>query len=481
MEYTEIFAKLIEDLKQKHALDISNVINAFNLAERLHHGQFRKSGEPYILHPVSVAYILEKLDFDCNVITAGLLHDVVEDCGCTVDEIAEKFNTTVAQIVDAVTKIELDFETKSQDFSDAVEEIKTYQKLIAIGKENMFAFYIKFADRLHNLSTIGCFKKYKKQEKVKETEKWLMPFLKLLRAYEFYTKISNECFKIQNEEDFNQYKRIYNNYFSANERKIRFIKEFLNVEFSKFFTKQKLNNELNKIIVDNCTELEVYESVKKVTDIEDVNDIKRSFLNNLALTKIYLVFKSSKHNKDLNDLLLNFLFDKKFNNYLKVIGYGIDEFTSKTYIIVEDDSRIKYKLFVFNQKTFMEFRNGTTEGVDISYVDTESTTEVVSNYIKIFTKDGNVVYMPENSTVLDFAFKIHQDFGFACNFAYLNDSPVKSPIYTKLSEGDKVELVIQKNEKTGHTENIAQLRWIMYAKTETAQKYLVKYFENLYE
>lgn len=481
MEYTEIFANLIDDLKQKHALDITNVINAYNLAEKLHDGQFRKSGEPYILHPVSVAYILEKLDFDCNVITAGLLHDVVEDCGYTVEEVAETFNSTVAQIVDAVTKIELDFETKSQDFSDAVEEIKTYQKLISIGKENMFAFYIKFADRLHNLRTIGCFKKYKKQEKVKETEKWLMPFLKLLRAYDFYIKISNECFKIQNEDDFNQFKRIYDNYFSANEVKNKEIKDFLNIGLSKFFTKQKITNELNKIIVEKCTELEVYDNVKQVLDIEDINDVKRSFLNNLPLTKIYLVFKSSKHNTNLNDLTLQFLFDKKFNTILKVIGYGIDEFTSKPFFILEDESRIKYKLFVFNSKSFMEFRNGTTEGVDISFVDTEVTTEVVSNYIKIYTKDGNVIYMPENSTVLDFAFKIHQDFGFACKFAYLNDSPVKSPIYTKLSEGDKVELVIQKNIETGHTENIAQLRWIMYAKTETAQKYLVKYFENKYE
>lgn len=481
MEYTEIFANLIEDLKQKHAIDISNVINAFNLAEKMHKGQFRKSGDPYILHPVSVAYILEKLDFDTNVISAGLLHDVVEDCGCTVGEIAENFNTTIAQIVDAVTKIELDFEDKEGEFSETEEEIKTYQKLISIGKENMFAFYIKFADRLHNLSTIGCFKKYKKQEKVKETEKWLIPFLKLLRAYDFYTKISNECFKIQNEEEFSGFKELYDNYFSANKNNHKVLKEFFNVNISKFFTKRKSTNELSKIVIENCTELECYNEVKQVVDIKTVGEIKRSYLNNFPLTKIYLIFKSSKHTKDLNDLMLQFLFDKKYNNHLKIVNYGIDEFTSKAYFVVEDESRIKYKLFVFNTNSFMEFRNGTTEGVDISYVDEESTTEVVSNYIKIYTKDGNVVYMPENSTVLDFAFKIHQDFGFACKFAYLNGAPIKSPVYTKLSEGDRVELVIQKNAETGLTESIAQLRWIMYAKTETAQKYLIKHFENLYE
>ena len=87
--------------------------------------------------------------------------------------------------------------------------------------------------------------------------------------------------------------------------------------------------------------------------------------------------------------------------------------------------------------------------------------------------------MPEGSTVLDFAFRIHNDFGFACKGAYLNSAPTLSPINTVLSEGDKVLLEIDRDEKTGLCNNISQIRWIMYAKTERAQKHLVRHFESL--
>ena len=104
-DYKEIFNKLIADMKLKKSLGIEKVEKAFQYAEKLHTGQKRKSGEDYILHPVEVALTLEQHDFDSNVISAGLLHDVVEDCGCTVEEIKHEFNTEVANIVDAVSAI----------------------------------------------------------------------------------------------------------------------------------------------------------------------------------------------------------------------------------------------------------------------------------------------------------------------------------------------------------------------------------------
>lgn len=86
--------------------------------------------------------------------------------------------------------------------------------------------------------------------------------------------------------------------------------------------------------------------------------------------------------------------------------------------------------------------------------------------------------MPEGSTVLDFAFKIHRDFGFSVKYAFLNDSPSKSPIYTRLAEGDQINLEIAKSED-GLVKNIAELRWITYCKTDSAQKALIRYFEKL--
>ena len=139
MNYLKTYNKIIEHLNAKQAVAISNVEKAFEVACKLHDGQFRKGGEPYIAHPVEVAAILEKMDFDTNVICAGLLHDTVEDCAYTVEDIEKNFNPTIAKIVDAVTAIEGNLDgIKEKDFAKLLDEVKTYQKLIQYGKENLF-------------------------------------------------------------------------------------------------------------------------------------------------------------------------------------------------------------------------------------------------------------------------------------------------------------------------------------------------------
>ena len=173
-DYKQIFSNMLEDLKKKNSIDIANVVKAFHFAEEKHSGQFRKDGTPYIIHPVEVAKILEERDFNTDVICGALLHDTVEDCNVTIDELKSTFNHQIAQIVDAVTAIRKEnflpdsnnIFTDTKDFLKQAVEDSTYQKLISIGKNNKFGFYIKFADRLNNLSTIACFPKYKKEAKI---------------------------------------------------------------------------------------------------------------------------------------------------------------------------------------------------------------------------------------------------------------------------------------------------------------------------
>ena len=219
INFEDEYAKIVENLKQKNSADISNVIKAYNFAYDKHKDQRRKSGEPYILHPVQVAGILEKLDFNTDVICAALLHDTVEDCGVTVEEIETLFNKQIAQIVDAVTAIESDtfnpdtenIFSNTDDFLKQALEDQTYQKLISIGKNNIFGFYIKFADRLNNLQTIGVFPKYKKEAKITETRKWIIPLAKILKTKFFYENLNNECFLISTEDENEKYLYTYSN------------------------------------------------------------------------------------------------------------------------------------------------------------------------------------------------------------------------------------------------------------------------------
>jgi hypothetical protein len=154
------------------------VKKAYAVARELHKDQRRKDGKMYILHPLEVALILAKLNFDEKVVSSAILHDVVEDCGYTIEEVTREFGKTVAEMVDCVSAID---ETKyifdaeeifeDRNFEKASIEEQSFKKLIAIGKKNPLGFCIKFADRLHNLRTIQCFPMGKQLEKVKEALK----------------------------------------------------------------------------------------------------------------------------------------------------------------------------------------------------------------------------------------------------------------------------------------------------------------------
>ena len=198
LTYKQIYEKMLEDMKQKKTRGMESVKRAFELAEKLHAGQKRKDGQPYVVHVVSVAYILESLNFDSDTICAALLHDVIEDCGATVEELKLEFGSVVAGIVDAVSAITPEDYIFDDDLFDdennlkASVENKTFEKLLSMGMRNRLAFIIKLADRLHNLSTLGPFNYAKQLEKVKETERWILPIAKLIKSSYFYNNIKNE-------------------------------------------------------------------------------------------------------------------------------------------------------------------------------------------------------------------------------------------------------------------------------------------------
>ena len=163
----QIIDERFEQVKKTLQLNnntINLAIKAYNLAKFLHRDQRRKDGSFYISHPVEVALILAQLGFDENVVSAAILHDVVEDCEYKLEDIKTEFNNGVAEMVDCVSAID---ETKyvfdkndiyeDVNFEKASLEEQSFKKLIEIGKKNPLGFCIKFADRLHNLRTISCF------------------------------------------------------------------------------------------------------------------------------------------------------------------------------------------------------------------------------------------------------------------------------------------------------------------------------------
>ena len=481
--YQEIYEEIVDNLKQKNSADIINVVKAFEFAKEKHKTQFRKSGEPYIVHPVEVAKILENLDFNTDVISAAILHDTVEDCGVTTNDIEEMFNKQIAQIVDAVTAITDDnfkpdtenIFSDTQDFLKFAVEDKTYQKLISIGKSNKFGFYIKFADRLNNLQTIGCFPRYKKEAKITETKKWILPLAKLLKSKYFYDNLENECFKITTEEENVNFLKYYQRNIKNLTNYIQELSSFLNNETITFLSTEKTNLSLNKVIIKPKTELEVFNLISKRFEINKISNVKESNFISVPTMNIYVVLNETLSNQNNLSLLYKIIEESAIGQKFKVIGFDIDKLNNK-FLQIKDDMRNLFNICLLSRHEYTTLQNGTTEGTDIDMIDETTAGGVETKYITVISPSKERIKIPEKSTVLDFAFKLHNDIGFSCKYAFINGSPNKSPIYTRLNNGDQVEIVCEL--ENGLNKNIAQLRWLAYCKNENTQRILIKYFEK---
>lgn len=480
--YEQKYNTIITNLKNKNSADIYNVVKAYDFAKEKHNGQFRKGGDPYIIHPVEVASILEKLDFNTDVIASALLHDTVEDCGVTIKDIETEFNKQIAEIVDSVTAITKENYTldsdnlyAEQDFLKLAVDDKTYQKLITLGKQNKFGFYIKFADRVNNLQTIGCFAKYKKEAKVKETEKWIIPLTKLLKTKYFYDTLTNYCFLISNEEKSSKYLAFLNRFYDNAKVYISQLTDYIKNEISMYLPSLKSNLSLFKVLIEPKTEKEIFDEISERFEINNIEKIKESNLVFVSLFNIYIIFNENLTNIHNLSLLYELLTETNLNTIFSCIGYSQDELGNK-FLKVQDKIRNLYDITLLSRHEYTIMKNGTIKGTDIDMLDETTAERIETKYISIITPSNDRIRIPENSTVLDFAFRLHNDVGFSCKYAFINDSPNRSPIYTKLNDGDKVEIVCEL--KDGININVATLKWLAYCENEYTKRALIKYFEK---
>ena len=475
--YKEIYSNMLANMKTKNTAGIEMVEKAFALAESKHAGQKRKSGDDYVLHPIEVAEILERYGFDSNVISAGLLHDVVEDCEYSIDEIKNNFNEEIAFLVDSVTAIEkedLD-EVKDEKLIND-ENIKfilddmTYQKLIRYGKINKKAFFIKFADRLNNLQTISCFPKFKQIEKVRETMKWIVPLLKIFKANKFLNEILNECFLIVNEEKLNKTDFIH--YYNIKLTQDYSEKENLKTNLTKALTEQFDN--FIKTEESVLSPLQIIDLITNEYNIDAINSINQEHFNNIPLYSLQIIFNNNLTTTQCLELVKSFI-ENSFKS-VKIEYIQKCKHTKVISIVVKDLQDKHFILNVCNESDYFIYENGNYENINLDFL-TDDIREITIKGIKVKTTTNDVFYLPEGSTILDLAFKVNNTIAYSLKGAYLNGSTKKSPIFFRLLDGDVIDLEYEKNDNQEY-ENIAKLEWLTYCKTDYAKNLLIKYFEK---
>lgn len=466
-----------------HNEDNLNLIKkAYDVAKKKHEGQFRKSGDPYIQHPVEVAYILATLHAGPDTIAAGLLHDVLEDTDMSKEEMAATFNKDVAEIVDGVTKIsKLKYMTKEKALAH------NHEKLLLAMAKDIRVILVKIADRLHNMRTIQFHSEEKQKRIAQETLDLYAPLAHRLGMYRIKAELEDLSFKALEPEKYAEIAKEIS--FKKTERDedvekmISTVKGLLEKNhINHYDIKGRVKNIYSiykKIITKNKTIDDIYDLlalrviVDSVEQCYHVLGIIHSIWTPLPMRfKDYIAVPKPNMYQSLHTTVVGpagKIYEIQIRTYEmdQIAEFGVAAHwaykENVEYSHEKEQLEIVNKLKWYKDLTTYVENSATEDPLDSIIED------IFSPNVYIFTPKGDVYDFPAGSMPLDFAYRIHSDIGNKTVGAIVNGKIV--PLSYKLKTGDVVEIKTNK-ACTGPT-----TEWLKLAKTSHA-KTKIKAFIN---
>lgn len=472
----QAFQELLNDyLATKHRKRVEIITKAFNFANQAHKGIKRRSGEPYIMHPIAVAKIVcNEIGLGSTSICAALLHDVVEDTDYTVEDIENIFGPKIAQIVDGLTKI------SGGIFGDqASAQAENFKKLLLTMSNDIRVILIKIADRLHNMRTLGSMLPNKQYKIAGETLYIYAPLANRLGLYKIKTELENLSFKYEHPEE---YKEIEDKLAATAAERDKVFKEFttpIRAQLDKMGLKYRILARVksiysiwNKMQTKHVPFEEIYDllAVRIIFTPRNMDEeLNDCFDIYVAISKIY---------KPHPDRLRDWVSHPKANGYqaLHVTLMGNNGQWIEVQIRSERMNDVAEQGFAAHWK-YKEGGGSEDEGelekwlrtikeiLDdpqpdaIDFLDTIKL-NLFASEIFVFTPKGELKTMPQNCTALDFAFSLHTNIGSHCIGAKVNHKLV--PLSHKLQSGDQVEILTSKAQRV-------QAEWMNFATTARAR------------
>ena len=443
--------QLLDKAKANHLnLDFDKIKLALGFAEESHQGQYRKSGDDYIIHPVEVAKILMDMKMDTDTIVAGLLHDVVEDTLIPIADIKYNFGDTVATLVDGVTKLKtLPNGTKNQ-----AENIR---KMILAMAENIRVILIKLADRLHNMRTLKFMKPEKQQSISKETLDIYAPLAHRLGMAKVKSELEDIAFSYLHHDEFLEIKRLVDN--TKEERK-DYIENFIRTiirTLSELDIKAEVKGRFKHFY---SIYRKMYQKGKEFDDIYDLMGV-RIIVEDKATCYHVLGIVHSQYTP-VPGRFKDYIAVPKSNNYQSIhttivgpLGKFIEiQIRTKDMDDIAEEGIAAHWNYKENKKSskddniygwlrhIIEFQNESDSTEDFI----EGVTgDIDRGTVFTFSPKGDIIELPVGATALDFAFMVHTQVGCKCVGAKVNGRMVT--IDHKLKSGDKVEIITSKNSK----------------------------------
>ncbi|MBO7469748.1 MAG: bifunctional (p)ppGpp synthetase/guanosine-3',5'-bis(diphosphate) 3'-pyrophosphohydrolase [Bacteroidales bacterium] len=466
---------------RKNEQDVALVTEAYLLAANAHKDARRRSGEPYMYHPLAVATIIAgEMGMGRTSIIAALLHDVVEDTDYSLDYIKEHFGDKAAQIVDGVTKL------TNEDFTEGVNSLQaeTFRKVIMSMSYDIRVILVKLADRLHNMRTLSSMPHHKQLKIASETTQIYAPIAYRLGLYKVKIELDDLCLKYINPQVFES---VQKQLCDVRKKKLRELEDFLTpvkaeleqrgIKVRTMAIERNVSSVWERMVKFGMSLEEVYDAyvARIIIDCPNLDDEKVQCWETFAVfTKYYY-----PDNKKMRD----WVSFPKTNGYSSIhaVFMSKDGNWVETQIRTERMDEIaengfaaywKYRAKNSNAESGLDLwmnvvRNLVQQADEnhvsaIEFIDSFKL-DLFNDEIFVFTPDGDKITLPKGSTVLDFAYNIHSDLGNHCVGANINKK--LSPIHTELKMGDQVEVITSEYQEP-------QEKWFDYLATSSAKSRL---------
>ncbi len=461
--------------------DIEFVTRAFNYANEKHEGQLRKSGEPYINHCLSVTYILATYQSAPATLAAGFLHDTLEDCGVTYQEIKNLFNEDVADIVQAVTKIK-----NLPDVSNEENIASTHRKLILAMAKDIRAIIVKLCDRLHNMRTLQYVRPEKQIRIANETLEVYAPLAHRLGMGKLKNELENLCLYYLHPTEYNIVQSLVRERLSNHKLNIDEIIKNVQTILEK-------NKIPNRIFGRTKHTYSVYKKMyvkhtpfEKIFDLQAIRIITQTKLQCYEILGIihtiykpipgrfkdYIAMPKTNMYQSLHTTVL----DNKGNLFeIQIRTEEMDSIAERGiaahWIYKENNGENISKAQELSEKQLSWLRDliklneESADTSDVEYMK-QIQKDIFETSIYVLTPKGKIIDMPNGSTPVDFAYRIHTAVGNSCSGALVNR--VLVPLNTELQSGDIVEIKTSKNNY-GPSED-----WLSFVKTNIAKSQIKK-------
>jgi GTP pyrophosphokinase len=476
MSTSRRFEDIVEALEEYHpSPNIDLIEKAYMYSAKVHSGQVRKSGEPYLVHPLEVAYLLTKLRLDEASVATGLLHDTVEDTLATVDEIKELFGEEVANLVDGVTKL-----SQIRFDNDEHKQAENFRKMLIAMAKDIRVILVKLADRLHNMSTLEHLPPAKQQRIARETIDIYAPLANRLGVFWVKSQLEDYAFRFLYPQDHAHLNSLVENLTQQREQYVSDVIHLLQDELSK----QNIQN------VDvHGRPKHLYSIFKKMSArqiaFEDIYDVIAFRVLGDSVSQCYEVLghvHSLWH--PIPGRFKDYIAMPKPNRYqslhTSVVGpegerIEIQIRTREMHKINEEGiaAHWQYKekgdVDEKNKKKFAWLRQLLELQQDLrdpnEFLDTVKY-DLFVDEVFVFTPRGQVISLTRGATPVDFAFSIHTEVGNHCAGAKVNGRMV--PLRTELKNGDMVEIITNPQQRPSKD-------WLAFAATGRARQKIRNY------